>query len=282
VWNNEVELSHFAPDARLETRLAGGMVRRPDIASASKYEWTARGDFGVRAGGSVTVRGRLERAPYLDTVANLDTPVTTHTAAALVQWTQARGWLAEAAVQRQNFRDGNNVDSRYAWLLAPVARGAHGQLQAGYAVSAADSEEDRFVLARPQQPFPPADPRFDFSGVYQPYYTPARILTHSLITAVTVSNSKGRAFRAGGSYGFRAHENATAFSAAGDRITASTGRRSYHPWTVRGSFETPVSPALTFSGRAESGRTAFYRWTTASIHLLYRFLPRDPGRLSSQ
>jgi hypothetical protein len=32
----------------------------------------------------------------------------------------------------------------------------------------------------------------------------------------------------------------------------------------------------------ESGRTAFYRWTTVRFQLLYRFLPRDPGDTRSR
>ena len=115
----------------------------------------------------------------------------TQTATGMVQLNRAGVWLGEAAVQRQRFPDANVVRSAYAWLLAPLARGTNGQLQAGYSAAIADADEDRFVLARPQQPFPPTDPRFDFAGVYHPYYTPARIVAHSVIAAITAGKATG-------------------------------------------------------------------------------------------
>jgi len=272
-WANEMEVSHFAPAARLETHLAAGVFRRP--GGETDLDWTGRAVAAVGAGVGITLRGRLERAPYLNTVASLETPLMTKTASGAVHWNGASGWLAEAAVQRETFPDSNIVDTAYAWLLAPLARGAGGQLQAGYALAAADSEEDRFVLARAEQPFPPSDPRFDFAGVYQPYYTPARNLTQSVIMAVTAGKTTGPVLRGGGSYGFRAREDATVFLALGDQVVPSVGRRAYTPWTARGSLELSASRSLTFSVSGESGRTAYYRWTTVRAQVHYRFVPHD-------
>jgi len=274
-WTNELELSHFAPASRLETQVAAGVFRRP--GEEGGYDWTGRAGLGIRAGGGVTVRGRLERAPYVYTVSSLEIPLITKTATGMVHWSRSEGWLGEAAVQRQTFPDANGVRSAYAWLLAPLARGARGRFQGGYAIAAADADEDRFVLARPQQPFPPADPRFDFAGVYRPYYTPARSMTHSVIAALTAGKTAGPVLRAGGSYGFRAREDATVFQAVGGQVVSSVGRREYTPWTVRGSLEIPASPSLALSVGGESGRAAFYRWTSASVQVVYRFLPHDPG-----
>lgn len=274
-WTNEVEVSHVAPAARLETLLAAGAVQRP--GEPTDFDWTARAGLGFRARGGVTVRGRLERAVYLYTLSSLETPVVTQTAIGIVHWNRPSGWLGEAAMQRQRFPDANVVRSAYGWLLAPMTRGANGQIQAGYAVAVANADEDRFVLARPQQPFAPSDPRFDFAGIYRPYYTPARVVTHSIIAALTAGKTTGPVLRAGGSYGLRAREDATKFQPVADRVTAMIGRRSYTPWTVRGSLEIPASRSFVLKLAGESGRTTFYRWTTASVQAVYRFLPRDPG-----
>jgi tetratricopeptide (TPR) repeat protein len=274
-WNNEVEVSHFAPATRLETLLAAGAFRRPGAQDG--FDWTGRAALGLRAGAGVTLRGRLERAAYLHTVSSLESPVMTRTASGMVQWTHPSGWLGEAAVQRQSFPDGNLVRSAHAWLLAPLVHGAQGRLQAGYAVAGADADEDRFVLARPEQPFSPIDPRFDLAGVYRPYYTPARMVSHSAIAAFTAGKTTGPVLRGGGSYGFRAREDATVFQAAGEQVVAVIGRRSYTPWTIRGSLEIPASSSLALTVSGETGRTAFYRWTTARFQVVYRFLSRDPG-----
>lgn len=274
-WTNEVEVSHFAPAARLETLLAAGAFRRP--GEQTDVDWTGRAALGFRALGGLTVRGRLERAVYLYTLSSLETPVMTQTAIGMVQWSRPAGWLGEAAVQRQRFPDANVVRSVYGWLLAPMARGANGHILAGYAVAVADAHDDRFVLARPQQPFAPTDPRFDFAGVYRPYYTPARVVTHSVITALTAGKTTGPVLRAGGSYGLRAREDATVFQPVGDQVTATIRRRSYTPWTVRGSLEIPATRSFVLQLAGESSRTAFYRWSTASFQVVYRFLPHDPG-----
>lgn len=274
-WSNEVEVSHFAPAARLETLLAAGVFRRP--GDETDFDWTGRAAVGFRIGGGVTVRGRVERAAYLYTVASLAIPVMTQTATGTLQWTRPAGWLGEAGVQRQRFPDANVVRSAYGWLLAPLVRGEAGRLQAGYAVAGADADEDRFVLARPQQPVPPSDPSFDVAGIYRPYYTPARMVTHSVIAAVTAGKTIGPVLRAGGSYGLRAREDATTLQPVGDQLVATVGRRSYRPWTIRGSLEIPASASLVLKLAGEAGRTAFYRWRTVGFEMVYRFLPDDTG-----
>jgi hypothetical protein len=267
-WLNEVELSTVAPLARLETRLGAGAFR----GTGDSYEWTGQATVGIRAGGGVTLRGRLDRSPYTSTLASVDEPIMTTTAAASLH-VDRRGWLGEAAIRRDAYPDENAVRSAYAWLLAPIAVGARGRLQAGYAIAAADANEDRFALARPQQPYPPADPRFDFSGVYRPYFTPARQLTHSALAVVTAGSSSGPVLKVGGSYGFRAREDASAFQASGAQVISVIARRDYTPWTARASLEVPASRFVSFSFGGEAGRTAYYRWATAQLALTFRFIP---------
>jgi len=274
-WTNEVEVSHYAPAARVETQVAAGAFSHP--AGEGDLDWTGRVAMGFRAGSGVTLRGRLEREPYLHTVSSLETRLITRTATGALHWSRAGGWLGEAAVQRQMFPDANAVRTAYAWVLAPLSGRPDRQFQAGYAVAMSDTDEDRFVLARPQQPFAPDDPRFDFAGVYRPYYTPARTVTHSLVAALTAGRSTGPVLRAGGSYGFHAREDATEFQALGTQVVPSIGRRAYTPWVLRGSLELPASANVALSVGGESGRTAYYRWTTARVQVVYRFLPRDPG-----
>jgi tetratricopeptide (TPR) repeat protein len=267
-WLNEVEFSSVAPLTRFETRLAAGAFR----GTGEGYEWTGHATVGIRAAGGLTLRGRVDRSPYTATLASIAEPIMTTTAAASLHLDR-RGWLGEATIRRDAYPDENAVRSAYAWLLAPIARGRSGSLQAGYAIAAADADEDRFVLTHPQQPYPPTDPRFDFTGVYQPYFTPARQLAHSAIAAVTAGVSGGAVFKAGGSYGFRAKEDATAFQASGAEVIAVVDRRDYTPWTARASLEIPASRVVSVSIGGEAGRTAYYRWATAQLALTFRFIP---------
>jgi tetratricopeptide (TPR) repeat protein len=274
-WNTELEASHFAPAARLDTRLSVGTIRRPQEQGG--LDWTARASLGIRAASGFTVRGRFEREPYLNTVASLETSLMTKTAAAVVDWSHGAGWLGEAAVERQAFPDANVIRSAYAWVMAPLVGSGRRQLQGGYAIAAADADEDRFVLAHQQQSVLPSDPRFDLSGVYRPYYTPARILSHSLIASATLDSVSGPVLRTGGSYGFRAAEDATQFGVLGETIVASIGRRTFTPWTARASVEIPASRSVTLNLGGETGRTAYYHWTSATFVVVYRLVPHAPG-----
>lgn len=272
-WLNEVEVSSVSPAARLEVRVGAGGFR----GARDTMQWTGHGALGFRAGNGLTLRGRVERSPYTSTLASLADPISTTSATAALH-IDTSGWLGEAAVRRDAYPDDNAVTSAYAWLLAPVAGGNRGRLQAGYAIAAADADEDRFVLARTPQPWPPSDVRFDFSGVYRPYFTPARQVVHSAIAAATASRPGGAMFSAGGSYGFRAREDMTAFQASGLQVLAVTERRGFTPWTARASVDIPASRGLTVSLGGEAGRTAYYRWATARLGLTFRFLPPETGR----
>ena len=267
-WSNELEFASVAPLARLETRVGVGAFR----GTGEGYAWIGHATVGIRAPGGVTLRGRVDRSPYTSTLASIDESIMTTTAAVSLH-VDRRGWLGEAATRRDAYPDENVVRSAYAWLLAPLAAGAQGRLQAGYAIAAADADDDRFALVHPQQPYPPTDPRFDFSGVYRPYFTPARQLTHSAIAAVTANGFGGPVFKAGGSFGFRAREDATAFQASGEQVIAVVERRDYTPWTARASLEIPASHVVSFSIGGEAGRTAYYRWATAQLALTFRLIP---------
>ncbi|HVL68140.1 MAG TPA: tetratricopeptide repeat protein [Vicinamibacterales bacterium] len=255
-WRHEVDASYTAPGGRLEATGWAGLLRRG--ADAPAVSGIGGGSVAVRMDHGLVARARVERAPYLHTVASLDVPVMTRTATALVQWDHARGWLAEAALQRQAFPDTNAVTSRHVWVLAPLVRTNQALLRAGYAFGLADAEQDRFTPA----------------GVYSPYYTPDDVVTHAAAASLTVGRGAGPLFTAGGSYGFRASENATSFSAVGTQRLRVISRREFTPWTLRASFELPLSEAVRLSGSGETGRTAFFQWATAGVHLTYRFLPR--------
>ena len=258
LWAGDVTIGHFAPRSRIETELAAGLLRRDDAAGAD-VEFRGRATAGLRLPRHATVRVRVERTPYLDTVASLEAPLSVDAAAAEIHWDDPRGWLAEAAYRRQWYPDGNVAATAYAWMLAPVARAPAADLQAGYAFSAGHARESRFVPV-------------GSSGRYEPYYTPAHVVTHSATAALTLRPSPRATVRAGGSYALHAREDAPFFTAplgVPERVLA---RRSFSPWTARASLELKPEGPVTVSLAVDAGRTAFYEWTTASATLVYRFM----------
>jgi uncharacterized protein (TIGR02996 family) len=264
----EVALKHYVAPSRLELELAVGTVRRSQIGGVS--DWTGRASAGVRLRRHVTLRGRVERAPYLHTTVSLDTPVMVQTLAGLLQLNQ-RGWTGEAAYQREDYPDNNATRTAYGWILAPLARQRGAQVQAGYAFSYSDADATRFALVSPTQPYPPGDPRFSLIGHYAPYYTPNHLLTHAAIGALTLGPTRGVTVHFDGSYAVRATDQAPYFAVVNGLVVPSTYLRTLTPWRGRGSVDITLHDGLTLSPMGEIERTAFYSSATGGLQLTYRF-----------
>lgn len=278
LWSAEVAIANFFPAARLETEVAGGVLQRSGGVDVS--DWQGRAVVGVRLTPNLTLRGRVERAPYLYTLSSLDTPVMTQTAAALLHWSDGRGWLGEAAHEQQRFPDANVITTTYAWLLAPlVYRDRGAEIQTGYAFATGNADQSRFVLASAAQPYPPSDPRFDTAGQYVPYYTPAHLVTHSAIAAVALRPSSTITLRLSGAYPIRATDDAPRFVVSGAQVQPTTYARTFSPWNARTSLEIALRDGLTITASGELGRTPFYSWATADVHMTYRFTRGTPPRV---
>jgi hypothetical protein len=271
----EARVSHYAPAWRLETEAGAGGIRRDTTQPA--FDWTARVAAGLRLAHHVTLRGRVERTPYLYTSSSLDIPVMMQAVAAVVHLEDPRGWLGEGAYQWQRYPDDNAARSTYAWLMAPIVNRRVARLQAGYAVAAENADSSRFALAHSTQPFPPGDPRFRLDGRYVPYYTADHLVSHSLIAALTAGSNRSPVVRVGGSYGVRATDRAPGFVVAAGRILSTTAARRFTPVNAHGALEVPFRSRLVLEATGEIGRTVFYTWRTVGVGLTYRF-PVSPDR----
>jgi tetratricopeptide (TPR) repeat protein len=265
----EVAVAHFAPALRLETQLAGGVLKRS--GSGDELDWTGRVALGVRLARSLVARVRTERTPYLYTESSLDVPVVARPTTALLHLENSLGWLGEAAYQHQGFPDDNAITTLYAWQLAPLLHRNAAEFQGGYSFVAENADESRFVLDRPVQPFPPDDPRFDFSGHYAPYYTPSHVITHSVIVAATLRPYRTTTVRMGGGYALHASEDAPAFAVSSGHVEMTMISRDFSPWNVRASVESALTGKMTLTASGELGRTAFYEWWTTGLQVTHRF-----------
>jgi hypothetical protein len=265
LWSTEASVRGYAPRSRVEFDVGGGVLTRPNQATAEG--WVAHAGLGVRVAPTVALRGRVERRPYLNTPTSISTPVRVRAVQGLVAWTDPRGWLAEAAVEQQYYEDSNSVISSYAWLLAPVVHRARGDFQVGYAFGYADARESRFVLARVVQPVPRTDPRFDFAGEYVPYFTPDDQRTHSLVVAGAVRGGSGAHVTLNASLPIHATEQAPQLSLVNGQLTRTSFERTYSPWTVRASAAVPLASRVTLGFSGDIGRTAFYEWAGGDVQL---------------
>jgi len=264
MWSGDAELGYFAPHLRLETMIAGGIVHR-DLSGTRSTDWKGSASIGVRFPRQATVRARVDRTPYLATPASLASNILTRTIAGEFQWNDPRGWLAQAAVQRQLFPDDNAVHTVYGWVLAPVVRRPRGELHAGYAFATDNADESRFVA----------------SG-YEPYYTPSHVVKHSLVASVMARPAPRVTFRAGGAYAVRATEDAPSLVTSGGRTQRVFAQREFQGWDARSSLEFATANAVTVGVSGQFGRGAFYQWATGELSITYRFTPRPRSRPESQ
>lgn len=270
----EAGFSHYAPTIRLESEGALGVLSR----GTDDADWTGRLRASFRLPSHVKLGITWQKEPYFYTAGSLQTPVMTRTISGAVALATPRGWLGEMSIQRTRYPDANTLRTEYAWLMAPVARTPGSQLQLGYGVTLQDATENRFALVRPDQPWPPTDPRFVADGHYVPYHTPADLVVHSVLANYEVRAGRAR-LRAGGSYGVRATDRVPVFQAPaipvpGDSLAVERAfySRTFTPWTARASVDFTMSQDLTVGLAGESTRSAFYTATTARAWLMYRFV----------
>jgi tetratricopeptide (TPR) repeat protein len=264
--------AHYAAAIRLETEVVAGVFHR---GAGTDAEWTGRARIGIRLPRHLTVRAIAQRDPYLATLASVRTPVMTRTGTALVALATPRGWLGEAALQRVTFPDANVVRNTYVWFLAPLRWTERTKLQAGYGLALEDADESRWVLADPNQAVPPGGATVA-PGVYDPYFTPAQIVVHSVLAAI--EQKMGRAtMRLGGSYGAYATDLVPVLLASPvaqpgnpSAVTRQFAPRQFTPWTLRGGFDFSPTSDLTFGVSGNVLHTVFFTETSARAVITYR------------
>ncbi|HEV8197775.1 MAG TPA: tetratricopeptide repeat protein, partial [Gemmatimonadales bacterium] len=271
VQTGELTLKGYTPGLALETVFSGGVFHRS--FGAANNDWTATAEGRFRLPGHFTIGGRASRKPYFYTTASLTTPVLVREVIGLASLNAPAGWLGEAGVGRQTYPDGNTVTSGYAWLLAPIAKGPQGSFSLGYAFSAENARESRFVLADPSQTAQPGSAGFNLAGRYVPYYTPDHVVAHSAIGNITLHPGHGVTISGNGAWAISAHERAHSFvvSGAPPTLQVSTARQTFTPWTARLVAAQDVASGWSIRAQIEHDRSAFYEVTTAGVTLVYRF-----------
>jgi len=259
----------YEPDAAADFDAAvGAMDHAASGLTGRATDWIGHAGVGVRVPAHLTVRARGERTPYLFTTASLDTHIITNAATALVSLNDPHGWLGETAVRREWYPDANHVSSVYAWLLAPVVHRSTGDVQIGYSISAQNADSSRFV----------PDNGTGSTGHYAPYYTPANLVSQSIIASTWTRLSGTMSLHVNGAYGFAAHDDAPSLlpigAPRGTPFRLQTVQRGFSPWNARMNLEFKPSRDVTWSLVGEGTHTAFYTMSQVSLQVTYKFAQR--------
>lgn len=232
--------------------------------------WDARGH--VRLDPATVLRLGAARARYKWTAAAIDTLLLVRSYEIAVDRAGDPGWAGELVGRRENFGDDNPVLTAYGWVLAPLSRSARTSLRLGYAATWQDAKHSNWVPT--EQRFragPGVAPGADgiVPGRYAPYYTPHRVVSHSVLGAGALAVGAGW-FKVDGSVGVHATEWAPSLHAIPPDPTVPELRfhqREFTPYRLGVEWSTPLDGGTSLVLGAGYARTAYYGLGTARLTL---------------
>lgn len=254
VVEGTIELGWRAPFAGTRVALGARALRRDDVTRLSPTLFAAQ-----RVGPGLVISARLERTPYLSTIASLAEPLDPLGGTIAVD-VDRRGWLGQLGASTQQWRDDNRVTAAWSWLLAPVVRSVAADFHLGAAASAQDAQETRARLVSPQ----------GTQFRYDPYYTPNGLRTVAALAALRLRLGASATARINASAG-TATESAPYRAATGNRPQFAS--RTFAPYTLRAAFDRAIGAAA-FQLSAERIHAAFYTATTGRAQFSWTWLPR--------
>ncbi len=259
-------LETVIPSVRLTITPWIEALRFPDGRAEGLWGIALRHPLGPS--GNVTVHA--SRQELLTVRSSLDDHPSVTSVGVAWDWKPPSGWLAQLEASRLRYFDANDGLSVNAFALAPLGSRSGFVLSAGPAVSFQDADESRFQLASTvSAPLPGGGFRYEYTGQYDPYWTPHRLWDVRLVAVVQGNVSRNLTAKVQADSGY-ARDRAVGFGPG----TGSTAvppaafsfffERAYHPWRVAAS----LALALTSGARLEVGyehrATVFY--TSDMLH----------------
>jgi hypothetical protein len=118
-------------------------------------------------------------------------PVLENVLSLAAVFNKSDSWLGKAGFQKQNFADNNNINTTYAWLLAPLVKQKNLKVQVGYAFSYAHADKNNFVATVPLSTLINTTPLYGtVSGIFDPYFTPQNQFINSLLASINIGLSE--------------------------------------------------------------------------------------------
>ena len=176
----------YFPLAGLNVNINAGVMRFP---VKNETAFTGELELNEKLSHQFDIRLDVERVPYMDTKISIDSNITANRFAAMLNW-HLRSWKAQAGFLNSTYPDNNNVYSAYAWALAPVFSFPKGQLLLGYSLSYSGANENRYAPEKKASEILAIySSGSNIAGVYNPYFTPDKMLVNAVIGTFNVNLS---------------------------------------------------------------------------------------------
>jgi hypothetical protein len=261
------------PSARLTITPWIEALRFPDGRTEGLWGIALRHPLGPS--GDVTVRA--SRQELLTVRSSIDDHPSVTSVGVAWDWKPPSGWLARLEASGLHYFDANDGLSVSAFALAPLGSLSGFVFSLGPAVSYQDTDESRFQLVKTVSvPLPGDGFRYEYTGQYDPYWTPHRLRDVRLVAVVqgNVSRNLTARVQADGGYardravGFGPETGSTAVPPAAFSFSFD---REYHPWRVAASLALALTSGVRIEVGYEHRVTVFHMSDTLHATLGGRF-----------
>lgn len=257
----------------VELEVLAGAAARP-VLDGSDLVGSAALSVDLLAGLALEAEGR--RWSYEFTSTSVDTAVVTETGEIRLARSDPVGWSGEVAGRLDRFPDGNEVGHAWAWVLAPLWSRGRSAIRVGYGFEVKDAEASTYQSRSAEGGLPgPGGGGARTVEVYDPYYTPEDVHTHSALVSVQAGMSEAVLLAADGATGVAAREDAPSLDATAGSVggpTVSFAERDFTPWRLRARLSAELSPAATLRVEAGYREDAYHEVWYGSTRLEWRFL----------
>ncbi len=178
---------------------AGGFFT--SINSGSDFIWGVTVDKSVLK--NIHIRAGANQMPYTYTIASIKKPFVRNSVNASISYEKTDGWNADIGYIGDFFPDDNHVQTGYAWVLSPSLKFSVFKINVGYAFNYADAKESRFVSEKSLKDIlSEFKPNQQIAGIYDPYYTPEKQYSNSLLANLFIIPTKTINIKLHASVGF--------------------------------------------------------------------------------
>jgi tetratricopeptide (TPR) repeat protein len=161
-----------------------GIIKYP---YQNSNDWVGRISVNQKISRQLSLTVEKERKPYFNTMASLDTVVSTNRFYSSLNLANEKGFSGKIAFDKNTFDDKNFVYSAYGYLLSPPIKFSNINILLGYSFGYNNSKENKF---RPAQSLHEIIASYNqgnpICGYYDPYFTPQQQYIHSAVLSVSI------------------------------------------------------------------------------------------------
>ena len=222
---------------------------------------------GLSVGRRVTrhsvVTAAIDRTPVVGTISSLDTHTTATQYRIGWKTDDSARWLAAASAHVVDYSDDNRGNGVDAYLIAPVLS-SRFSLSAGLSSAWRDSDENRFRFTTFLSERVASDVfNYRVTGVYDPYWTPHKLLEGRAIVVISTALRKAR-IKVQADGGYARDEYRSFAPPSGPTPTPSFTvpimlERTFHPWRASLEGVMPLQTGVELRARYRHEVSAFYR-----------------------